>query len=102
LAERRVTQHKTDTVVQYGEVSGELGLTVEGHDPVFYTFDPYVSGTSFHSRLAATAPAHLSRLAGVIHTAVITGLQPSTTYYYKCGGLSGVRTHLHGLCVRFS
>ena len=41
-----VPQHKTDTMVQYGTVSGELGLTAEGHDPVFYTFDPYVSGTS--------------------------------------------------------
>jgi hypothetical protein len=41
----RVTQFRGEAVVAYGKESGKLGHRADGHIPVFYTFDPYVSGT---------------------------------------------------------
>ncbi|XP_047963200.1 purple acid phosphatase 22-like isoform X2 [Salvia hispanica] len=61
-----ITEEKSLSVVEYGKTAGQYSASATGEDSTSYRYFFYTSGE--------------------IHHVKIGPLEPSTTYYYRCGG----------------
>ncbi|CAH8356356.1 unnamed protein product [Eruca vesicaria subsp. sativa] len=70
-----------DSIVQFGTSSGSLTHTVKGSSLVYNQLYPFEGLLNYTS--------------GIIHHVRITGLNPSTVYYYRCGDPSHGMSKIH-------